>query len=139
MIGYFQKDRSNKRIGDVLLVPFNFVIYGKEGGRTKIIYDVDMLEDLTLNLIDDRESIREDIEDGLTEIVNVNDDFLRDFRELVVKRQDEKACYKLVGLFEFIKVIKSDEGYEGFGDCNINNYNPLLDKDGYDYPEFFEE
>jgi len=107
MIGYYQKDIGIKNIFDVFFVPFNFIIYSKKGSE-KIIYNPSILEDLTLNLIKYKEDFKEGVDEGIVKMIAVNNDFLKNFRDLVNKKQDEKACYKILGLFEFVRTIKSD-------------------------------
>jgi len=100
MKGYYKRN-SYKDI-NTFFVPFNLIIYEK-GNKINFIYDPNQLEDFTIKLTNG--DFLEDFKSGLIETIDLNEDFLSEFRTCVHRKKYEEAESSLLTLFAAIKTI----------------------------------
>ena len=108
MRGYYSKG-INKKFPACLVVPYNFSVYEeKSRNKIEIHYEPNVLEETVLKLIKEKKAVQQDVEAGIVKLINIPDNFLREFRDLIWKKRYREANKKLLCLFNTIKTIKSN-------------------------------
>jgi hypothetical protein len=104
MIGYFiKKGEEGLRI---MLIPYNLVVYEK-GNILDISFDVNMLENLNLNFIKDKEegNLERDLKEGKVQTIDVENSYLKEIQGLIEENKAYIASKKALELYKFVKSI----------------------------------
>jgi hypothetical protein len=104
MIGYFFKGEPKGLT--VMFIPSNLAVYEKKN-KLGISFDANFLEELNLQFIRDKQegNLERELKSGKTQLIDIEERFLRDFQSLISTAQNKEAHKKALELYEFVKSI----------------------------------